>query len=378
MQTDFLRFIHQHRGQYRMIDRTDLSTLQHRSKRWTPSNDPLDESYYQRFLSYDEQENWHRLLQTSPTTKNHIRLQKIGQSYENRSLTVLQISNRPRDKRRGRRLAVFIDGGMHAREWLSIGVVNYLLIHFLRLRTSEPKIRTIFRHFDLFFLPLMNPDGYEYSRQTDRLWRKNRAPTTHSDFWNGDPSCYGVDLNRNFPFRWDTAFGSSIHACSHSYRGPNPSSEDEVQSLVKFFQRSPYKFYAYFNLHAYGRFWLLPWTYTRTEKVPNFDQLLQRSLRTAAIVMNGTYKVGQASFLLYPCSGTSLDFTSTFMPHAITFELSPVFQFLPMCYERNKTADPTCTIGFLTGPEAIAIDGQEIFQAIVEYLYSIIEDRFLK
>ena len=181
----------------------------------------------------------------------------------------------------------------------------------------------------------MNPDGYEYSRQTDRLWRKNRAPTTHSDFWNGNPACYGIDLNRNFPYQWDTTYGSSTLACSHSYRGPTSSSEAEVQSLVKFFQtlrQTRYRFYAYFNLHAYGRFWLLPWTYSRTEKIANYDDLLKRSVRTAAIVMNGTYQVGQASFVLYPCSGTSIDYASTFMPHAITFELSPVYKYLPMCF----------------------------------------------
>ncbi len=81
--------------------------------------------------------------------------------------------------------------------------------------------------------------------------------------------------------------------------------------------------------------------------------------------MNQTYKVGQASYLLYPCSGTSIDFAATLMPHSMTFELSPNFNGLPMCLGTNKTTNEGCTIGFLTGPEAIEIDGTEIFNAIV-------------
>jgi hypothetical protein len=48
-----------------------------------------------------------------------------------------------------------------------------------------------------------------------------------------------------------------------------------------------------------------------------------------------------------------------------------------MCAGNNTNVDGNCTIGFLTGPEAIEIDGLEIFNAIVEYLESIIHDRFL-
>jgi hypothetical protein len=377
----FDRFIYQSDGLYRVIsvNTTDAwKKSRIRSKRWIPSDNPLDESYYQHFFSYNEQQDWYHLLKKSPLTKHFVRLYTIGHTYENRSLTVIHIhsNSRLRNRRRQRRRAVFIDGGMHAREWLSIGVANFLLIQFLVLKEKNIKAQEILRHFDIYILPIMNPDGYEYSRNENRLWRKNRSPTTHSEFWNGDESCYGIDLNRNFPYQWNSTYGSSAHACSHSYRGPNPSSENEVDSVVNFLQTQR-KFHAYFNLHAYGRLWLLPWTYSREEKVSNYDDLLKRSNRVASSVMNGTYRVGQASSLLYPCSGTSIDFATTLMPHAMTFELSPLFKGLPLCFERNKTADDSCSLGFLTGPEQIEIDGSEILNAIVEYLSSIIKDRFL-
>jgi len=383
--SNFTRFIHQSNGSYRIIIDDTINALKNsqiRSKRWVPSDNPLDETYYQHFLSYNEQQEWYNLLENSSLTKKFIRLHTIGHTYENRSLTVVQIHSTysHRYRRRRRKYAVFIDAGMHAREWLSIGVANFVLIQFLLLKETNVKVQHILHHFDIFILPIMNPDGYEYSRNENRLWRKNRSPTSHTDFWNGEQSCYGIDLNRNFPYQWNSTYGSSTHPCSSSYRGPSPSSENEVFSVVHFLRKHNYfyrKFHVYFNLHAYGRFWLLPWTYSLSEKVSNYDDLFKRSNRIVSNVMNQTYKVGQASFLLYPCSGTSIDFGATLMPHSMTFELSPLYKGLPMCAGNNNTVDGNCTIGFLTGPEAIEIDGLEIFNAIVEYLESIIHDRFL-
>ncbi|CAF1592224.1 unnamed protein product [Adineta ricciae] len=384
--TKFRRLIDQANGSYRILSNNARNTWKaspDRPKRSILSDNPLDESYYQRFPTYDEQQEWQQLLQSSPQTQKLIRLHTIGQTYENRSLTVVQIhTNYPRriQGRRKRKQAIFIDGGMHAREWLSVGVANYILIQFLLQRENDPKVHEILRHFDIFVLPMMNPDGYEYSRTHNRLWRKNRSPTSHSEFWNGDQNCYGVDLNRNFPYQWNSTYGASSHPCSHSYRGISPASESEVESVVNFLRRqrlSHPKFYAYFNLHSYGRFWLLPWTYTMLERVTNYDELFERSTRIANEVMNQTYRVGQASFLLYPCSGTSIDFASTFMSHAMTFELSPIFQGLPMCVEQNKTVNHGCTVGFLIGPENIEIDGKEIFKAIIEYLYALVQDHFV-
>ncbi|CAM2703543.1 unnamed protein product [Rotaria socialis] len=384
--SNFTHFIHQSKGSYRIIvDNTKdlLKKSRQQSKRSIASDNPLDKTYYQRFLSYDEQQDWSRLLSNSSLTNKSIRLHTIGQTYENRSLTVIEIHSKSHPRyRKGRRRknAVFIDGGMHAREWLSIGVANYVIVQFLKLKGKDPKVKKILHYFDVFILSMMNPDGYEYSRNENRLWRKNRAPTIVSDYWSIDASCFGVDLNRNFPFQWNNTFGASPFPCSHSFSGLKPLSENEVQSVVNFLRNKTYtrhQFYAYFNLHAYGRFWLLPWTYTTLERVKNYDDLLKRSNNVASTVLNGTYKVGQASSILYSCSGTSIDFAATLMPHAMTLELSPMYRGLPLCYDGNLRKDQNCTIGFMSGPEEIEIDGIEVFNAIVEYLYSIIQDNFV-
>lgn len=52
------------------------------------------------------------------------------------------------------------------------------------------------KDFQFHVFPTMNPDGYEYSRSKNRLWRKNRRRNRHR---SGQEACNGVDLNRNFP-----------------------------------------------------------------------------------------------------------------------------------------------------------------------------------
>ena len=72
-------------------------------------------------------------------------------------------------------------------------------------------------------LPNMNPDGYRYTYQQDRLWRKNRADTNQS--------CLGVDLNRNHDYNWHKAKGASTDSCSEVYRGKEV--EGQIETKVK-------------------------------------------------------------------------------------------------------------------------------------------------
>ena len=76
-------------------------------------------------------------------------------------------------------------------------------------------------------VPVLNPDGYEYSRTTDRMWRKNRRK-------NSGSKCDGVDLNRNFEKGFGTA--SSGNPCHEDFRGPEAFSEPESAALRDYIQ----------------------------------------------------------------------------------------------------------------------------------------------
>lgn len=51
-----------------------------------------------------------------------------------------------------------------------------------------------------YFLLVTNPDGYVFTHDGDRMWRKTRKPNERS-------ACIGTDPNRNWDFHWGNVFG---------------------------------------------------------------------------------------------------------------------------------------------------------------------------
>ena len=74
----------------------------------------------------------------------------------------------------GQKPAMWIDGGMHAREWISPAVTTYIIKKLLDDKKNKFSNRHLTDKLDWYILPLANPDGYAWSRTEDRLWRKNR------------------------------------------------------------------------------------------------------------------------------------------------------------------------------------------------------------
>ena len=82
--------------------------------------------------------------------------------------------------------------GIHAREWIAGSMATYLINEL----TKPGGAINIIDHLNIHVLPIANPDGYEYSRNSERLWRKTRSETGSS------LGCMGVDGNRNWDFHW--------------------------------------------------------------------------------------------------------------------------------------------------------------------------------
>ena len=77
-------------------------------------------------------------------------------------------------------------------------------------------------NFEWHILPMMNPDGYIYTRNEDRFWSKNRRSFPNQ-------TCIGVNLNRNFPSHWN--YGPS-DPCHPSYKGPFPGKHKKETNFV--------------------------------------------------------------------------------------------------------------------------------------------------
>ncbi|XP_023343756.1 carboxypeptidase B [Eurytemora carolleeae] len=157
---------------------------------------------WNNFHSYEVLDRWMECLAVKFGSK--VELIKIGQSSEGRVLKVAHVKLGGNSTQ-----SVFVDGGMHAREWASPASVSFIL-HKL-VETSE--LDHLLNKYDIFILPLANPDGYMYSRDHDRMWRKTRSRTGQSSLFGQE--CFGVDPNRNFGYRWG-GHGASDNACKVS------------------------------------------------------------------------------------------------------------------------------------------------------------------
>ncbi|CAB4055307.1 CPA3 [Lepeophtheirus salmonis] len=159
----------------------------------------------------------------------------IGKTVEGRPLRVIKLSNKREVKERK---IVWVDCGIHAREWISPAFCLYTLD---RIVTVSPELMN---NFDFYILPVFNPDGYVYSWENSRLWRKNRNPQKNTvqkensiaglfDRFKlkSNKKCTGVDLNRNFESHWNTV-GSSSNPCLDTYHGSKAFSEEETSARI--------------------------------------------------------------------------------------------------------------------------------------------------
>ncbi len=167
---------------------------------------------------------------------------------------VTRDANRVRD---GRRPAVLYVSTQHAREWITPEMTRRLMRHVLDGYGTDPELRRLVDTTEMWFVPVANPDGYDYTFTTERLWRKNlRDNNGDGQITVGD----GVDPNRNFPTRWGyDNEGSSDDPSSETYRGPAPASEPETQALDGLMRRVGFEFFVNYHSAAelilYGTGW---------------------------------------------------------------------------------------------------------------------------
>jgi hypothetical protein len=224
-----------------------------------------------------------------------------GNSLQNRPLRGVRITGpdevgNPRSSRRS--LLVF--GGQHAREWVNHATTVYLAHELLERYPTDAGVRDLLSKVEVIVIPVANPDGYEFSWTTTRLWRKNRR-----DNGNGT---VGVDLNRNWGFAWGSDNGSSGTPSSDAYRGPSAFSEPETVALRDFVIANP-RIAAAIDVHNFSQLILSPWGSTPDLPVNAgyFDQVNRNWASAIFGVYARAYRPGPTYTNIYPVSGGSTD-----------------------------------------------------------------------
>jgi carboxypeptidase T len=236
---------------------------------------------------------------------DRVAMQAIGGSVEGRPIWALRIGHMGPGV-----TPILINGTQHAREWIAAMTTTCVADRLVRDYDRDPAIRAFVDSTELWVVPVVNPDGYDYTWGTDRYWRKNRRGR------------FGVDLNRNFGVAWG-GDGSSSRKSSEVYRGEYAFSEPESAALRDFAKREG--FAVHVDFHAYGQLILYPWSYTAApaKDRDRFAAVGDR-IASALFAPHGTRYTLMQSVELYPASGTMEDWMyGELGAQSFTIELRP-------------------------------------------------------
>jgi Zinc carboxypeptidase len=198
-------------------------------------------------------------------------LQTIGHSVRGLPIYAMKVTKNARRIRDGKRPAVLYSSVQHAREWLAGETGRRTLRLFLdnygRRGTaigtddqpvegvSAREITRLVQTRELWFILIANPDGYDHTfTPANRLWRKNLQDNND----DGQITAIdGVDLNRNFPTKWNyDDEGSNTERSSETFRGTAPASEPETRAFLSLTRRVDFAYNK--NDHTHGRLLLWP------------------------------------------------------------------------------------------------------------------------
>ncbi|KAK3066449.1 putative metallocarboxypeptidase ecm14, partial [Teratosphaeriaceae sp. CCFEE 6253] len=213
----------------------------------------------------------HLLASLFPT---HVRALTLGTSAQGRPIPGLRIGVHPslptNTTHPTKRKTLPITAGLHAREWIATSTAAYLAYALITAYGKNPAVTHLLETLDIVVVPTLNVDGYAHTWSTDRLWRKNRQPTS-SRF------CAGIDLDRSFGYRWDGDITTKGNPCSESYAGERAFEAVEAKALADWArnetERNGVEFVAFLDLHSYAQEIQYPFAYSCGVTPPGLENL---------------------------------------------------------------------------------------------------------
>lgn len=218
------------------------------------------------------------------------KLEKIGESAEGRTISVLKVSDYRKKKETSgqiwktwrtysrkalrtimpdisivktkpkHKLGFALLGGQHAREWISPASLIYIAHSLITSASSASTssmnswsdechdIMTFLSDYELHFIPMANPDGYVYAWEHDRLWVRSRQ-----NIGSNETRCHGIDLNRNWGYKWEKPFRPN--PCSDSYPGSKPFEAIENQVIKQYLEKvkKSSRLDVFLDVHSFGQ-----------------------------------------------------------------------------------------------------------------------------
>ncbi|RMZ66993.1 putative metallocarboxypeptidase ecm14 [Pyrenophora seminiperda CCB06] len=306
---------------------------------------------------------WMSLMSSMFTT--HVRRINVGISFQGRDIPALRVGVHPTNKEEPTtpRKTIIITGGLHAREWISISTVNYLAWSMINDYGKNHEMTRLLEEFDFIFVPMLNPDGYVYSWETDRLWRKNLQ--SNSGF------CRGVDLDRTWSYMWDSA---GLDPCHESYPGDAPFAGVEAARFAEWAknetENNNVEIVGFLDLHSYSQQILYPYSYSCNEQPPAIEDLEELAMGLAKAIRvsrkGQTYKVTSACKGNVAFAGqkkTTLPRINSSGGSALDF----FYHEMKVRYSYQIKLRDTGNYGFLLPKQNIIPTGEEMLDALLYF-----------
>ena len=173
------------------------------------------------------------------------KLVNFGKTVNGQDMVALKVSQNARSLKDGAKPAVLYLSAQHAREWITPEMNRRLMHYVLDNYGSDPRITSVLNENELWFVPVANPDGYDFTfTEGNRLWRKNLRDN------NGDGKSPQGRRRPEPQLRDQVGLrqrGLVAHP-SETYRGTAPNSEPESQALEAFMGRVGFEFFV--NYHS--------------------------------------------------------------------------------------------------------------------------------
>lgn len=305
-------------------------------------------AWFEEYHDYDSIKNWYKMK--AEANSNIMKYNNsIGSSHEGREMPAVHLtaSNNPNRKK------VYMQCQIHAREWITGATCMYIIDYLVSGYGQKDDVTKILDSVELVAVPFVNPDGYVYTWQHDRLWRKNRNK------YAGAP-CTGIDINRNFP--WGFKKKPLTDSCAEDYPGPKALSELETQHIVNFFRQNA-PIVGAIDWHSYGQLILRPWGYTNAT-APDEEWHKKLSTEMANIIKQQPSKseyTPERSTDLYPCYGIGADWLYSDDAAKTNKGIRPV----SFCIELR---DKSGFYGFVLPADQILPTAQEIVPAFLHFI----------
>lgn len=333
------------------IAREDSQREAHRVRMGTKDVTAYPNGATDFFADYHSLDDIHSYLQNLESQyPSLVSSKQIGTSYGGLPIFVYRVTS-PSTGSSVVKPAIYLEGGIHAREWIAHATVTYMLSSLITgYANNDTQIVNLLNKIEYHIVPVLNVDGYIYTWTTNRMWRKTTKPNPRSN-------CIGTDPNRNWGNHW-CLVGGSMDPCDDSFCGSAAFSESCVKAAADYALAND-NIVAFVDFHSYSQLWMTPYGYTSDLPTNNDAQTAMSKSAVAALEsVNGIqYVEGPIYSTVYPAAGSSADWAYQNTTH-VQFSFG---------VELRDTGNE----GFLLDSSQILPSGNETLAAVIamgEYL----------